>query len=317
MHPGWTALFAIAMSFLLAIVVIVGANGHQPPAANVSTPTTAASITRMPAFDHIYLIVLENEAANSIVGNSRAPYLNQLISQYGLTTNYTAVAHPSQPNYLALWSGSPQGVRDDGVHRLNTTQLGDQLDAAGKSWKVFAENLPVANKAGQPICFTGATASGGPDGSGTYARKHEPAISFLDVSNDAPRCISHLTDFSHFDPAVANLELIVPNLCNDMHNCPLATGDAWLQSWLSPHILDTPTWRDTNSALFITWDEGTSNKGGGGPVATIVVSKQTPPGYRSNVPHDHYSLLRSIEDSWGLGCLQNSCTANDLSAFFH
>jgi hypothetical protein len=137
------------------------------------------------------------------------------------------------------------------------------------------------------------------------------------MSTDAPRCIKHLTNFSHFDPGAANLELIIPNLCNDMHDCSLATGDAWLKGWLGPHILDTATWRNTNSALFITWDEGTSDKGVGGQVATIVVSKQTPAGYRSSVPYDHYSLLRSIEDSWGLGCLQNSCTANDFSEFFH
>jgi phosphatidylinositol-3-phosphatase len=313
---GWSALVASVAVLAIMLVVIAGPSGNQPLATNRAIPTTTNAGAPLPNFDYIYLIVMENEEARSIVGNPDAPYLNQLMQQYGLAMNYTAIAHPSQPNYLALWSGSPQGVRDNGVHRLNAVHIGDQLEAAGKSWQVFAQNLPLTDAAGQPTCFTGATASGGPDGAGNYARKHEPAVSFLNVSNDTARCVAHITDFRHFDPAAANLELIVPNLCNDMHDCPITTGDAWLKSWLGPHILDTPTWRDSNSALFITWDEGSSNDDGGGNVATLVISKQTPPGFTSNMPHDHYSLLRSIQDVWGLGCLQISCMANNLSEFF-
>src|ERR1700687_1968486 len=111
---------------------------------------------------------MENKDYGSIVGNSSAPYLNSLISQYGLATNYDAVSHPSEPNYLALFSGSTQGVRDDGIYNLSATNLGDQLEAKGKTWRVFAENVP-------PGCYAGSPASGGGDGPGNLARQHEPA----------------------------------------------------------------------------------------------------------------------------------------------
>lgn len=307
-------LIAVVMAAVATMALIVAvATGNQP----ITKPTpTAPALAAVPAFDHIYVIVMENKEEGSIVGNPDAPYLNQLIHQHGLATNYTAVTHPSQPNYIALWSGSTQGVLDDGVHRVEAQHLGDQIENAGKSWKVFAQNLPVVDSAGNPICFTGAAASNGPDGPGTYARKHEPAITFVNVSNNTSRCEAHITDFSHFDPAAANLELIIPNLCNDMHDCGVKTGDSWLQSWLPSHILNTSTWSNSNSALFITWDEGSGNTGGGGKVATIVVSKQTLAGFTSDVPHNHYSLLRTIEQAWGLGCLKESCSANTLGEFF-
>ncbi len=306
------AALVLAAAALMALV-IAGSGGGQP----LVTPTPVPPlITAVPAFDHIYVIVFENKEAGAITGSASAPYLNQLIRQYGLATNYTAVTHPSEPNYIALWSGSTQGVTDDRVHRIDAPHLGDQLDAAGKTWKIFAQNLPVADSSGNPICYTGATASGGPDGPGSYARKHEPAVSFVNVSNDTSRCIAHITDLTHFDSAAANLELVIPNMCNDMHDCPVKTGDDWLKTWLPSHILDSPAWRDTNSVLFITWDEGSSSKGGGGDVATIVVSKQTPAGFTSGTPHDHYSMLRTIQEAWGLGCLKNSCDANSLGEFF-
>ena len=294
-------------------IVLVGSRGNEP----IATPTPSpVRIEHVPDFAHVYVIVMENESSSSIIGSSKAPYLNQLVKSYGWAANYDAVAHPSQPNYVALWSGSTQGIKDDRVHRVNAQNIGDQLEAAGKSWKVFAQNIPVGGANGSPSCYTGATASGGPDGKGTYARKHNPAISFVDVSNDAARCAGHISDFSHFDPSAANLELIVPNLCNDMHDCGIAAGDTWLKTWLPQHILNTPSWRNSNSAIFITWDEGSSDAGGGGQVATIVISKQTPAGFISNVPHTHYSLLRTLQEAWGLGCLKYSCDANTLGEFF-
>ncbi len=248
---------------------------------------------------------MENKEYGSIVGSADAPFINSLVAQYGLATNYDAVAHPSEPNYVALFSGSTQGVTDDGVHALSATNLADQLDANGRSWRVFAENAPLG-------CFTGATASGGPDGAGWYARKHEPAISFNDIASDPTRC-ARITDFGHFDPAAADFELIVPNLCHDMHDCSVATGDAFLREFV-PTITGTAEFAD--SVLFITWDEGTTGTGGGGHDATLVVSPLVSAGARSDIAHTHYSLLRTIEDAWGLGCLGESCAANDLGEFF-
>ncbi|HEY7970906.1 MAG TPA: alkaline phosphatase family protein, partial [Candidatus Limnocylindrales bacterium] len=111
---------------------------RQSPAAIVPVEAAATSV---PSFSHVYLIVMENHEYGSIVGNTQAPYLNALIRHYGLATNYHAVAHPSEPNYLALFAGSTFGVHDDGVYNLGGRNLADQLAARGRSWHVYAQDL--------------------------------------------------------------------------------------------------------------------------------------------------------------------------------
>jgi hypothetical protein len=277
-------------------------------APGTAAPTAVPSRTpTIPPFDHIYLIVMENHEYGAIIGSSAAPYLNSLADRYGLATDYHAVAHPSQPNYLAMWAGSTLGVRDDGSHDLGARTVADQVDAAGRSWHVYAQGLPSE-------CATVAIADGGVDlvgAPGTYARKHEPAISFTSVSGDRARC-ARITRLETFSASAADLELIVPNQTNDMHDGTIEQGDAFLRAFV-PRIVDAPAFR--NSLLVITFDEGTTSAGGGGRVATVVVSPALRPGTRSDRPHDHYSLLRTIQDAWGLGCLERSCDANDLGDF--
>ncbi len=218
------------------------------------------------------------------------------------------MTHPSQPNYIALFSGSTQGIADDGVHTISATNLVDQLETKGKTWSVFAQDYPGG-------CYTGSTKSGSGDGigaAGYYARKHDPAISFTDIASNPARC-ARISSLAAFDPAAGNFELIVPNDCNDMHSCSTATGDAFLKAFV-PRITGSPDF--ANSVLFITFDEGTSDIGGGGRVATIVVSPLTPAGFTSATAFSHYSILRTIEDAWGLGCLGKACSATDMGAFF-
>ncbi|HEX7103277.1 MAG TPA: alkaline phosphatase family protein [Nitrolancea sp.] len=296
-----------------AVATVAPSTTSIVPAA--ATATRVAT-TKRPLFDHIYLIVMENKESTSIIGSSNAPYINSLFSQYGVAKDYTGVAHPSQPNYLALWAGSTFGVTDDNVHNLTGETLADQIEAANMTWKVYEENYPVGDPNGAPRCYTDSSANGGPDGSGSYARKHDPAISFTNVNGDTARCSQHITNFSHFDAAAANFSFIVPNLCHDMHDCSVKQGDTWLQQWLPTHILNTSTWKNSNSALFITWDEGTSANGGGGTVPLIVISHKTPAGYVSNTPYNHYALLRTIENAWGFACLRDACQSPDLSEFF-
>jgi hypothetical protein len=295
---------------------VAGAGETRSPAGSVPSvgPTSGATpgaasappAGSIPEFAHVFVVVMENKEAGAIIGSPQAPYINGLARRYGLATDYRAVAHPSEPNYLALWSGSTQGVGNDGIHDFGSgATLADQLEAAGRSWHVAAENVP-------PGCYTGATASGGADGVGTYARKHEPAISWTSVSGDPQRC-ARITDLSHFNPDLGNLWFIAPNLCHDMHDCSIATGDAFLKAWL-PRILDSPAFAD--GVVFLTWDEGTTSAGGGGRVATIVISPLAKAGLTSAVPHTHYSLLRTIEEGFGLPCLAHACDANDLREFF-
>ncbi len=292
---------------------VTGENGRpfptlpNPLAALRGTSTPLAkNPAGVPAFSHIYIIVMENKEYGSVIGGDEAPYINSLASQYALATDYTAVSHPSEPNYLALFSGSTQGAIGDGVYNLGGENLADQIEKAGKKWNVFAQNYPLN-------CFKGTVASGGADGAGTYARKHNPAMSFTDISGSSSRC-ANFTDLKHFDANAANYELIVPNLCNDMHDCSVATGDKFLQGFV-PQILKSGSWQN-GGVLFIVWDEGTSGRGGGGQVPLLVISSAVKQGYRSTVPHNHYSLVRTIEDAWGMRCLNLACRADNLGDMF-
>jgi phosphatidylinositol-3-phosphatase len=279
------------------------------PSAIDSLPIPGvASVAGVPSFSHIYLIMMENHEYSSIVGSSQAPYLNSLIRHYGLATNDHAVSHPSLPNYLALFAGSTFGITDDGIHNLAAHNLVDQLAAHGRGWRIYAQDLPS-------VCFTGSASRGGVDlvgFAGWYVRKHEPAISFIDVSRSATRC-ARITHLAGFSPTAASFELIVPNLTNDMHDGTIAEGDAFLRAFV-PRITGSTAF--AGSLLLITWDEGTTSLGGGGHVATLVISPRVRAGFRSAISHTHYSLLRTVEDAWGLGCLGHTCTANDLREFF-
>ncbi len=271
------------------------------------TPTATITTGAWPTVRHIYQIVFENHESTEIIGNvSQARYLNSLITAYEVATNYTAVAKPSQPNYLAMFAGSTLGVTDNNPHDLTAANLADQIEASGRDWRVAAQNYPLG-------CFTGASASGGADGSGTYARKHNPAISFTQISGDPARC-AKITDFAHFNPSVANYWMIVPNLCISMHDCRIQDGDDWLKGFL-PTILDSSAYR-ADGLIIITWDEGSTSIGGGGKVATIFISPKGKIVFSSPAAHTHYSLLRTIQGLWGLPCLANSCSANTMREFF-
>jgi phosphatidylinositol-3-phosphatase len=265
-----------------------------------SSPAPGASAGAM-GVKRIWMIVMENRSYSQVIGSSHAPFLNGLAAAGGLATDYHGVAHPSEPNYLALVSGSMQGVTDDGTHSISAPTLMDQLDSAEKSWSVYAENVPLG-------CFTGASASGGPDGSGTYARKHEPAISFTAVSRDPQRC-ARITNLSHFTPGGADFSLIIPNLCHDMHDCSTRTGDDWLRSFV-PKITGSAAFAD-GGLLLIVFDEG---EGGGNQTALVFSGPTVAPGTKVTARADHYGLLRTIQEAFGLDCLAKSCGAAPLGA---
>ena len=153
---------------------------------------------------------------------------------------------------------------------LGARNLADQLEAAGLTWKVYAQNVPGA-------CFTGESARGGRDGPGTYARKHEPAISFTDISGSPTRC-ANIQDLTSFDPMAANFEFIVPNLQNDMHDGTTLEGDTFLKGFV-PRILATSAWK-AGSPLYITWDEG--KQGSSNHILTLVIANTVKAGYRSH-----------------------------------
>ncbi len=310
------------------MIVALGTSGHPrvdvdamvvlaPPTIGVPPPTTTPSPPPTPtpppvppsspaSIAHVVIVVLENEEASQITASSM-PYLYGLSQTYGRAAAVYAVSHPSEPNYLALWSGSTQGVTDDANHNLTGASLSSQLTAAGQQWRVYAQDYPATG------CDTGASYTGGTDGpgvAGTYARKHNPAISFTSVSGNPTEC-AKIRPLASFSPTAAAVALVVPNLCNDAHDCSVAQSDSFLRAFL-PSVFNSPDWAHT--LLIVTFDEGSTNTNGGGNVFTMVAR----PGLShvtSSTPHNHYGVLHTIENIFGLACLQSACSAAPLSEF--
>ena len=270
-----------------------------PPTPRPTAPPVSGSI------NHVVVVWLENEEATGITASSM-PYLYGLSTTYGRADRFYAVSHPSLPNYLAFWSGSTQGVSDDGKYNFSGASLSSQMAAAGRSWRTYAQDYPATG------CSTGTSYSSGVDGpgvAGTYARKHNPAMSFTSVSGNASQC-ANIQPLARFDPKV-NVAFVVPNLCNDAHDCSLKTADTFLKGFV-PEVTGASTWAHT--LLVISFDEGSTGTNGGGRIFTVVMRPGLS-GVVSSTTHTHYSLLRTIEELNGLPCLANACKANDLGEF--
>jgi phosphatidylinositol-3-phosphatase len=269
---------------LALLLLVVGCGGS----AAATVPKTAPSSVRLPDFTHVVVVVFENHEASSIAGNPDAPTFNALARRYATLTNYTAVAHPSLPNYLALVSGSTHGISSDCTDCVvQARSLADALATAGKTWKTYAEGLPYPG-------FTGAS-------DGRYAKKHDPFLYFRDVADSRAR-LRRVVPFTELAGdlrlhRLPDFSLIVPNLCNDMHDCSVATGDAWLKAHVVP-LLHSPQLR--SGVVFVVFDEGTSDTGGGGSIEALALGPTVRRGSRFTGATNHYGLLRTVEDAWGL-----------------
>jgi hypothetical protein len=239
------------------------------------------------------LIVMENKEYGEVIGSPDAPYLNSLARRYTLATDVHAVTHPSLPNYLALIGGSTFGITSDCTDcRVDSINLVDQLERKGVSWKAYMEDLP------RP-CFKGA-------GAGAYAEKHDPFMYFQDVRNDPRRC-AKVAPFGSLQRDLSSRSLpqfafISPGLCNDTHDCPVSTGDRFLRN-LIPQLV---AGLQPNGLVIVTYDEGSSDSGccglaRGGHIAAVIAGPGAPRRTRLEHPLDLYSILRYIEDNWGLG----------------
>lgn len=247
---------------------------------------------------------LENHEYDTVTSASM-PYLTGLANQYGLASQFYAVSHPSLPNYLAVWSGSTQGITDDADHDLGAETLASQLTAAGRTWKAYQQNYPTSG------CFTGSAFSGPLDGNGvagTYVRKHDPPMSFTAVSGTS-QC-ANIAPLASFTTS-ASLTFVTPNLCNDAHDCSLTTADNFLAGFL-PKVFTSADWPST--LLIVSFDEGSTSTNGGGHVYTLV-ARQGMPHLVSATFHNHYGMTRTVENVYGLPCLVSSCPATPLSEF--
>jgi hypothetical protein len=271
------------------------------------TPPPPAPSVR---FGHVFIVVEENANFGNVIANPALPYLNGLANQFGLAANYFANAHPSIPNYFELTTGQILTLIDASTPRnfpVDAENVVRDLLAAGKSWKSYAEDIPS-------VGYTGGD-------SGRYAVRHNPLAYFTDVQNDAKQ-VQNLVPFSQFatDLNTANLpdfSFIVPNLCNDAHDCPLATSDAWLKANIDP-LIQSPQFQK-DGLLIIVFDEADTLDltSGGGHVAAIIVSPLAKRGYKSIAFYQHQSVLRLMLEGLGMTKLPgDAATAPAMWEFF-
>ncbi len=255
--------------------------------------------TTFPKLSHITVVIMENHEYNEIIGSPYAPYENTLARLGALMTDSHAVTHPSEPNYLALFSGSTQGMTSDACPvSFSAPSLGDEVVDAGGVFRAYAENLPYA---GDKICNTADK---------LYYRKHVPSIMFTDILNTFTVPFSRFaTDLANGYPAVT---FITPNMCDDMHNCSVAAGDTWLRNNIPPlYRYDTAH----NGLLIVTYDESLESDPNN-HIATIFVGPMVK-AIHSAQSINHYNVLRTIEDLCGLPYLGNSGGAAPITGVWH
>ena len=233
------------------------------------------------------------------------PYLNGLANQYALATQYYANTHPSIGNYFVMTTGQIV-TNDDGFGgTVSDDNIVRRLVAGGKTWKSYAEGLPSTG-------FLGS-------GSGRYARKHNPLSFFSDVTA-SPAQQQNLVPFSQFAADLAggrlpNYAFVVPDLCNDAHDCSLATADARLKSNIDP-LVQSPSFQQ-DGLLIIVFDEaGGDNTNGGGRVACVLAGGKVKRGFQSTTQYQHQSLLRLAAEALGVTPPSAAASAPSMGEFF-
>ncbi len=260
------------------------------------------------ARSHVFVIVLENHGYREVVGNSDAPYLNCFARHNALATRYFAVSHPSLPNYLAMIGGSTFGIASDCTAcEAAGMSLPQQMHDAGISWRAYMQGMPRR-------CFLGGY-------SGEYAKKHNPFLYFPAIVSNPALCnrvepAAQLNRDIHND-TLPSFGWITPNLCNDGHDCSIAVSNQYLASLL-PRLIRR---LGPHGFLIVTFDEGPSDAGccggsHGGRVATILAGPDVRHGARLAEAYTHYSLLRTLEDAFGLRPLRAAARAQPMRAAF-
>jgi hypothetical protein len=255
----------------------------------VSPAATATSA--VPRFDHIVVVVMENHSNTDVIGNSAAPYINSLADSGANFTQSYALTHPSQPNYLMLFSGSNQGVTDNSCpHTFNTANLGSELIANNLTFKGYSESMPYDG-------YTGCS-------SGAYARKHSPWVNWSNVPASSNLTLNAFPSDYNQLPTVS---FVTPNLNNDMHDGTVAQGDTWLKSHFDGYV----QWAKThNSLLVLTFDEDDNSSGN--RIPTVFVGAQVKTGdYSEHI--NHYNVLRTLEDAYDLPHAGASASATPIT----
>lgn len=266
----------------------------------------------LPAIQTVFVIVMENHDWSEIKGKSAAPYINTVLLPAAAHAeryfNPTGI-HPSLPNYLWLEAGQNFGILDDNDpssdHQSTSAHLATQLEHAGISWKAYEEGISGTSC---PL-----------SDSGQYAVRHDPFVYFDDMTDGgmatSAHCLAHVRPYSELaadlqQNRVARYNFITPNLCHDMHDCSIGSGDTWLSTEV-PKITASAAYQ--NAVLFITWDE---SENADGPIGMIVVSEFARRGYSNTLSYTHSSTLRTLQEIFGLtpllGDAKNAASLSDL-----
>ena len=267
---------------------------------------TSGFAQTLPAFKHVFIVVEENNSYSNVIGKPTMPYLNSLAKTYGLATEYYANTYPSLPNYFMLTTGQTL-TTTDGSGTVTADNVVRHLLTAGKTWKAYEESLPRAGYIQPDV--------------GLYARRHCPLSYFSDVVNSTNERLN-LVPFTEFasDLAAGHLpqySFITPNLCNDAHNCSLATADGWLKKNIAP-LIASSTFKD-GGLLIITFDSSHNDyTHGGGHVAWVAVSPQfSKLGYKSTKLYQHQNTLRLMMQGLGLTSYPGkAASAANMAEFF-
>ncbi|WP_344400486.1 alkaline phosphatase family protein [Streptomyces longisporus] len=266
---------------MASLLSVAGCDAPKPQGHSIPRP------------DHIVVVVEENRSYGDIIGNPQAPYLNELAGQGASLTEFYAITHPSQPNYLALFSGSAQGVTGDDCPVTSTDHnLGSHLLQAGLTFAGYAQSMPR-------VGFTGCT-------SGAYVRRHNPWVDFTNLPASTNRPWTRFPrDYTH----LPNVSFVVPDVEHDMHDGSVRKADTWLRDNLG----DYARWATRhNSLLVVTWDE--SSDAGNNRIPTILVGAHVQRGENAQ-PNNLFGLLRTLLDAYRLKPLNHTAEAEPVDVW--
>jgi phosphatidylinositol-3-phosphatase len=310
MRPRLILVLALA-STAIGLALVEGTRAEAPTAASVHTRVQSntagrpCGVTRKypRRYRHVVWIIFENKTYDDIIGNAAAPYINSVASACGLATSFTAEGHPSLPNYIAMTSGSTQGISDDSgpdAHQLAVPSIFSQL---GGRWRALEDAMP---------------SNCDHSDSGFYAVRHNPAVYYTNI---ASQCAARDVPLGSVPDLSAPFTFITPSTCHDMHSSSCGSdsasetknGDTWLASFL-PKVLASPAYRSRQTVIFVTWDEDDFHHDQ--HIATIVIAPSVRRGTRASAAFTHYSMLRTTEDLLGLPHLGGAATAPGMRAAF-
>jgi hypothetical protein len=235
-------------------------------------------------FEHVLIVILENEDNATVLKN---PYMKSLADRGRLFANYNGLFHPSYPNYLGLVAGNFFHTLGDIQKTVDARTIADLLEDHQLTWTQYAENYPGN-------CFLGDRST---DPQKLYRRKHVPFLSFKSIQTTV-RC-TNVVSAAVFDRHhLPNYAFFTPNMRNDGHDTNLAFAAKWLQGFLDPILGDPSVMKDT--LVVVTFDESATQKPN--HIYTVFLGDMVKPGIDPK-RHDHYSLLRTIEDNFGVGTL--------------